>query len=135
MPIATWRDEYNINVEDIDTQHKEMLELVNKLHASVEACIDKNELKEMLIELADFTRMHFSTEEKYMKKHDYPGLKKHHKEHKVLLKHMSDLVRMVSSGKYPTFYSDYDVSSDWALIHIFDSDKKLGEFLNSKGIF
>ena len=135
MPIATWRDEYNINVEEIDTQHKELLELVNKLHASVEACIDKNELKEMLIDLAEFTRMHFSTEEKYMKKYDYPGLKKHHKEHKILLKHMGDLIKMVSSGKYPTFYSDYDVSTDWALIHIADSDMKLGEFLNSKGIF
>ena len=135
MPIVTWIDEYNINVEEIDLQHKRLLELVNNLHASVEACIDKETLKEMLVQLVDFTREHFETEEKLMKEHDYPEFKKHHKEHKILLKHMNELVRMVSKGKSPTFYSDYDVSTDWALLHISEQDKQMGEFLNSKGVF
>lgn len=135
MPTVTWIDEYNINVEEIDLQHKRLLELVNNLHASVEACIDKDALKEMLIELVEFTREHFETEEKLMREHGYPQFKKHHKEHKVLLKHMNELVRMVSKGKSPTFYSDYDVSTDWALVHIAEQDKQMGEFLNSKGIY
>ncbi len=67
MPIFTWRDEHNINVEEIDIQHQKILELVNHLHSSVEACIDKKELLSQLIELVEFTRMHFATEEKLMK--------------------------------------------------------------------
>ena len=135
MPIVTWRDEYSVNVKQIDEQHQRMLELVNNFHLAVEACTDKDSLQNMLVELADFTRMHFSTEEQLMKEHDYPELNRHHKEHQILLRHIGDLVFSVSNGKYPTFYSDYDVSTDWALIHIAEYDKDLGAFLNTKGVY
>ena len=135
MPIVSWRDEYSVNVQEIDAQHQKMLELVNGLHTAVESCIDTNRLKDLLIELVDVTRMHFSSEEKLMKKCDYPDLVKHHKEHRILLHHMNDLVLAVSSGTYPTFYSDYDVSTDWALVHIAEHDTSLGEFLNAKGVY
>ena len=135
MTTANWRDEYNVNVKEIDIQHQKMLELVNNLHSLVEACIDKNDLKDLLVELVEFTRMHFSTEEQLMEKHDYPEREEHLSEHRILLQHMTDLVALVSRGKYPTFYSDYDVSSDWALVHISEFDKGLGVFLNSKDVY
>lgn len=135
MPIVTWCEEYSVNVKEIDIQHQKMLQLVNNLHSAVEARIGKNDLKDLLVELVEFTRMHFSTEEKYMKKYDYPELVKHHKEHKMLLQHLDDLVKAVSKGNYPTFYSDYDVSTDWALIHISEHDKGLGAFLNTKDVY
>lgn len=135
MPIVTWCDEYNVNVREIDMQHQKLLELVNNLHFSVESRIDKNDLENLLVELVDFTRVHFSTEEQLMKKYDYPEFESHHKEHRILLKHMNDLVAVVSGGEYPTFYSDYDVSSDWALVHISEHDKGLGAFLNSKDVY
>ncbi len=135
MPLVTWCDDFSVNVEEIDIQHQKLLELVNHLHSSVEACIEKKELKDLLIELVEFTRMHFSTEDQLMKKYDYPKYKKHHKEHKYLLEHMDRLISAVSSGKKPHFYSDYDVSSDWALNHISKHDSDLGAFLNSKKVY
>ena len=135
MPIVTWRDEYSVNVGEIDLQHQKLIELVNNLHASVEARINKNELEVLLIELVKFTRIHFSTEEKYMKDYNFPESDEHSREHRALLEHMDNLVSMVSNGKAPTFYSDYDISSDWALIHITGFDKSLGKFLNSINIY
>ena len=135
MPIVTWSEEFSINVKEIDTQHQKLLELVNNLHSSVEARIDKHVLEGMLIELVEFTRMHFSTEEGFMREHGYPDSATHINEHRLLLEHMDQLVKAVSGGRYPTFYSDYDVSSDWALIHISESDKRLGAFLNTKNVF
>lgn len=135
MPIVAWCSEFSVNVNEIDTQHRKMLELVNNLHSAVEACLDKKDLQDLLVELVDFTHMHFLTEEQLMKKYDYPQFAMHHKEHRMLLRHMSDLVVAVSNGKHPTFYSDYDVSTDWALVHISEHDKSLGAFLNTKGIY
>lgn len=135
MPIVTWSEEFSVNVKEIDAEHQQMLKLVNNLHAAVEDRIDKNTLQDLLVELVSFTHAHFSAEERLMKEHAYPEFVEHHKEHRILLRHMQDLVAAVSSGKYPTFYSDYDVSSDWALSHIFDHDKNLGAFLNTKGIY
>lgn len=135
MPIVTWREEYGVNVKEIDRQHQKMLELVNNLHTSVEGCIDKEVLKNLLVELVEFTREHFSTEERLMKEYHYPELEKHYRQHRVLLEHMDRLITAVSNGTQPTFFSDYDVSTDWALIHITEYDKSLGAFLNSKQVF
>ena len=68
MPILNWSEEFSINVAEIDAQHKKLLEHVNNLHAAVEAKIDKTDLRQMLVSLVEFTRLHFSTEEKLMKK-------------------------------------------------------------------
>jgi hemerythrin-like metal-binding protein len=135
MPIVSWSDKYSVNVEEIDLQHQKLIELVNNLHSSVESRISKKELEQLLIELVEFTRFHFSTEDKYMKEYDFPGFAEHYKEHNALLNHMDNLVSAVSNGKTPTFYSDYDISSDWALTHITGHDKVLGKFLNSKDIY
>jgi len=135
MPIVQWKDEYIINVEEIDIQHQKMVELVNNLHSSVEARIDKSELESLLIELVDYTRMHFSTEEKFMKKNADPSLKLHQEEHRSLLKHLDQLVAAVANGQRPTFFSDYDLSSDWMIAHISEHDKKMGGYLNSKGVY
>ncbi len=135
MPIVTWQDDYSVNVDEIDLQHQQLIKLVNNLHASVENRISKNELEGLLIELVKFTCIHFSTEEKYMKDYNFPECEQHSKEHRALLEHMDNLVSLVSNGKSPTFYSDYDISSDWALIHITGYDKKLGKFLNSNNVY
>jgi hemerythrin-like metal-binding protein len=135
MPIVTWKDDYNVNVTEIDHQHQQMLNLVNDLHASVESHADKADLKSKLIELSEFTRSHFSDEERLMEEHGFPGLDEHQNQHRILLQHLEELVQAVSRGNRVTFYSDYDISSDWALSHIKECDKKLGDYLNSRDIF
>jgi hemerythrin len=62
-------------------------------------------------------------------------IKKHHKEHKMLPKHLKHICNTVSDGKRPAFYLEYDVSHDWFLAHIMGSDRKMGTFLNSKGVY
>ena len=135
MPIVQWKDEYIINVEEIDIQHQTMVKLVNNLHSSVEARKDKSELERLLVELIGYTHMHLSTEEKRMRKNADPGLKLHHKEHRSLLEHVYQLVALVANGHRPTFFSDYDLSSDWMIAHITEHDKKMGRYLNSKGVY
>jgi hemerythrin len=135
MPIARWKDAYGVNVKEIDQQHQQLLQLVDKLHACVEACIDKDDLKNLLVELVEFTRHHFSTEDRLMQTHQYPGFAAHHREHQVLIEHLDRLVIAVSNGQQPTFYSDYDVSTDWAIAHIGEHDKALGAFLNAHDVF
>lgn len=135
MPILVWSDEYSINVAELDEQHKELLQHVNKLHAGVEAQIDKQDLHQLLSDLYEYTAFHFASEERLMKQHGMSNVKKHHKEHKLLLKHLKQICNAVSEGKRPAFYSEYDVSNDWFLAHIMGFDKQLGTFLNSKGVY
>ncbi len=135
MVTGSWCDEYNINVAQLDVQHKMLLRLVDNIHDAVEARVDKMDLKDLLVELVEFSRMHFSMEEQLMKKYDSPDLEKHQNEHGKLLQHLNELVTVVANGTHPAIYSDYDISADWALIHIAEQDNSLGIFLNSKGVY
>lgn len=135
MPIVSWSEEFSVNVKVIDDQHQEMLDIVNNLHTAVEGSEDKEVLEKLLIDLNEHTRTHFATEDALMKQYNYPGYEGHLHEHNVLLQHLGNLVASVTQGKSPTFRSDYDVSSDWVLIHIFKSDKELGSFLNNQGVY
>ena len=105
MPIVTWRDEYNINVEQLDRQHQEMLEIVNKLHAAVEAREHKSVLRDMLVELAEFTRVHFSTEEELMKEYSFPDFQDHQIQHRLLLQHLNDLAAAVSIVMHLVYFA------------------------------
>ena len=79
MPILVWSDEYSINVVEIDEQHKELLDRVNRLHAGVEAQIDKQNLHQLVEDLYEYASFHFAFEEKLMKKYGMDRIKKHHK--------------------------------------------------------
>ena len=135
MPILVWTDEYSINVAEIDEQHKKLLDHVNRLHAGVEAQIDKQDLHQLVEDLYEYASFHFASEEKLMEQYGMDHIKKHHEEHRVLLNHLNHICNAISQGKRPAFYSEYDVSNDWFLAHIMGSDKKMGTFLNSKGVY
>ncbi len=135
MPILVWSEEYSVNVAEIDAQHKTLLEHVNKLHAGVTAKIDKEALRQLVLDLVEYARFHFASEEQLMKEHALEFADIHHRDHELLLRHLEHIVQAVSRGKHPAFYSEYDVSNDWFLAHILGFDKKLGAALNRKGVF
>jgi len=138
MAIFTWKEEFSINVAEIDAQHKKMIEHVNILHDAVQACEAQEDEKEViaaLVALIDFTRIHFSTEEEYMHTHGFPDQSFHHREHQALVNQLEAIVEVVSKGIKPNFCKDYDLSNDWVICHILGADKELGRFLNDKDIF
>ena len=135
MPVLAWSEEFSVNVAEIDEQHKKLCDYVNRLHAGVADRVDREDLRQLLVDLVDYTRLHFATEERLMDEHGMQPGTRHRKEHETLLRLLEDTVKSISEGNHPIFYSKYDVSNDWFLAHIMDHDKKLGAFLNSKGVY
>ena len=135
MTTHSWSTEYNINVKRLDVQHRLLVKLVDNLHDAWVARVDKAVLKDLLVELLEFSQIHFSFEEQLMKEYDFPDSADHQKQHRILLRRLNELVTLASSQKPPTSYSAYDIVTDWALVHITDQDDRLGIFLNSKGVY
>ena len=135
MPVLVWSEDFSVNVAEIDAQHKKLCDYVNRLHAGVEARVDREDLRRLLGDLVEYTRLHFATEERLMEEQGMHPSTSHRKEHNTLLSLLEDTLRSISVGNHPIFYSEYDVSNDWFLAHIMNHDKKLGAFLNSKGVF
>lgn len=79
-----WSDKYNIGVEEIDTAHRRLFSVVNRIiNNFMDSDFEKN--KTMCIEaikyLKSYALKHFGEEEAYMLKIKYPNYKNHRKIH------------------------------------------------------
>lgn len=116
--------------ELIDSQHKELIDRVNKLSASLETSREKNVAINTLDFLMDYTEFHFSAEEKLQEEIGYPGLEAHKALHAGFIKAVGELHEMLEEEDGP---SDAFVAAvnknivEWLLNHIQIEDKKVAE--------
>lgn len=133
-----WKNEYSVNVEEINNQHKRLFEIGNEIAGKVknyDSTEDNyDEIKKLLKELEDYTRYHFDYEEKLMAKYNYEGLKKQKEQHKHFVDKISNLIgddiyinQKQSLMKMLTFVLD------WISTHILKCDMDYKDCLNSQG--
>ena len=62
MALLVWLPELDTGIEEIDRQHRRIVEYINKLH-ELKATHDRAELGEVIGEMVDYTLSHFVFEE------------------------------------------------------------------------
>jgi hemerythrin len=134
MPIITWNDLMSTNIETIDSQHRVLLALINKLHDAANDGQEKEVLGDVLKELIDYTKWHFAAEEGHMTAQGYPDYETHKQEHKKLTEQVMDIQRQFEAGRIEMTMDVMRFLKGWLTNHIIDVDKKLGKFLSSKGL-
>jgi hemerythrin-like metal-binding protein len=135
MSFIAWQDDYSINVREIDDQHRALISLVNELHDAVKSRCDTDTLSIIMAKLIADTEAHFSTEESLMVQYDYPGYAIHKAQHDELLGELRAFAKEVTGMPHSAFRFNFDVSTDWLMHHIGQSDSRLGKFLNEKEVF
>jgi hemerythrin-like metal-binding protein len=135
MAALPWSDTYLVNVAVIDDQHRRLAELVNRLHAYLEAGEPGTGVYNLLTELIGFTRLHFATEEELMLKHEYPDYATHRAAHKEVLAQLLALLARFQDRLSVDFEPSNDIDDDWVTRHLLERDLDLGRFLNTKGIY
>jgi hemerythrin len=115
-----------------DFQHKQLIDLFNKLRESKLTNTDKNLYKYTLAFLAMYANQHFELEEEYMGKYNYPQIKRHSREHKIFVKELKKFRK--ENSEFSDARTDKLLTSmgEWILEHILEDDKKLGEFILNK---
>ncbi|MDR2211133.1 MAG: bacteriohemerythrin [Spirochaetaceae bacterium] len=131
--IVTWHKSYSVNIPLIDAQHKELINLTNKLYRSCLQGRDhsKNVFMEVFRGAVDYVGYHFSTEEKVMERVGYPGYAAHKKEHADFVKAVLKTADELSRGVNPNPLGFVHYLKDWVLTHIAVSDTLLGKHLIS----
>jgi hemerythrin len=82
IPLIMWTDSFSVKVTEIDTQHKKLIELINKLYDAMKVGKSKDVMGEILNNLISYTATHFKTEEKYFDLYSYPEKEIHKAGHK-----------------------------------------------------
>ena len=132
--LFTWEDTFSVNIRIIDMQHKKLVSMVNELHQAMVKGSGKDKLGSILSNLVEYTRGHFTTEERLMRTHAYPDFLAHKSEHDHLTEKVMDLQRGFRSNEVGLTIEVMEFLKDWLRDHILGYDKKYSPFLNAKGV-
>ena len=134
MVMIAWDEKYSVGIRELDSQHKQLVSILNDLYEAMQAQKTNEVLGKILNQLVSYTKAHFATEEKYMAQYGYPDLASQKREHEAFTKKVVDFKESFDSGRTSLSVSLTSFVKDWLFSHIGGSDKKYGPFLNSKGL-
>lgn len=134
MEDFEWDGKYAVGINEIDEQHKKLVELINKLNGAIYAGQGCEKLESVFKELVEYTKNHFTNEEKLLSDNEYPDLSKHKVKHDELTKEVMDFQKKFEGGMVFITMQVMDFLKNWLVNHIQDIDKKYAPYLKSKGV-
>ncbi len=125
-----WKAEYSIGIPEIDEQHKQLLECIDRLDSAGTAEDRKLAMYYVMEELKDYVRIHFAVEEIVMRLFDYPGLEAHVLEHQEFSAQLEAFKQSELKEHVHAEASHY--LRKWLVHHIQGTDKRYAEHLLRK---
>ena len=125
MSLIEWKDEFSVGVASVDLEHRELIDLINELHALLGKNASADEVVSMLGEIFAQISAHFALEEKFMRDTHYPLLAQHKQDHEVLLDELRDMMDLVEDDGS---YDESGLSEDlrrWFTEHFRTHDARL----------
>lgn len=132
-----WKEKYNIGVELIDQQHKELFSrvesfvLVLRSKEPWESKVEK--VKETLAFMKLYVVQHFHDEEKFQREVCFPDCDRHCEVHAQFTAEVGEFVRLFEEQGYqePLVQKFAGKLLAWLINHVGASDSKIAEYLHS----
>lgn len=129
-----WKDAYSVGVDEIDDQHRNLVEMVNQLHDHLNEDSSMRLYIEVFLErLVSYVEYHFACEERTMVESNYPDYEAHLKIHNALRAQVSEFKQKFINNEADVSESLMEFLKDWLLNHIGGMDQKVGTHLKAKG--
>lgn len=98
MAYLAWQDDLNTGIQVIDNQHKQIVEMINRLH---DAQVQRSDglVGQVIEELVDYTLSHFAFEEALLEDAGYEFTRAHKKVHELFIKRVSDYRLRFAAGE------------------------------------
>lgn len=130
---VSWQDSFGVGNAAIDADHKRLFELFNEFVATVNANRTDDEIQSVLAELLEYTDYHFDREERLMREHGYPDYATHKTMHDTFVRQIHDVNSALDAGgEQGAFVLGF--LGKWLSGHILGVDKKLGAYLQERGV-
>ncbi len=134
-----WDSSMSMGEKTIDEQHKKLLKQLNKLIKMLSSGVDIGPMRETLGFLKKYSDEHFSYEEEYQARNNFPGLKEHKKMHAEFIefynKFKQDFETVYKTGKISSFQIETLLKeakkflAEWYLHHILVEDRKYATYI------
>lgn len=126
-------EKYSVNIKAIDEQHKELVNILNRLFVAVSKREGDLVIAAILDALINYTQTHFALEERLMSQAKYKDLVPHIAEHKKLLSELDQLCKKHMVEEQPIYFEMLSFLKSWLKEHIQGVDTKYSEALQKAG--
>jgi len=132
MSYIQWEDKYSTGIQEMDDQHRRIIELINELYDGRLDGHADDAMIDALHGITEYARKHFKDEEALMAKVNFPLLDEHRVEHHQLIKNIVDFHRRVAGNAPPSNLEFLSFLKKWLAEHIVESDKVYGKYVADK---
>ena len=122
--LIQWTEKYATGVDEIDDQHKEIFNQLNRLHDAITSGLGKEVIEDILVFAHEYAASHFAFEESCMERYQCPVAKKNKEAHKQFIDSIKEIQHHVAQDHSDTdsvleLYRDL---KDWIQNHILKID-------------
>jgi hemerythrin len=121
-----WEDKFSVGHEGIDSQHRIIVDLLNKLFNALDHKTGELVLGEILMELNGYVQTHFEYEEQVMISVNYEKYEVHRKVHQGLTRKVNEITVAYSRKNQDLAFTVFQFLKFWLLDHIQKMDKAIG---------
>lgn len=130
VEIFPWNENFSTGIDEIDAQHKQLIELLNTLVGHLAFQLDSPAVERIFEELKNYTVLHFSCEERIWSKYfkDDPWEQWHRDAHADFVAKVMDL-KNNAEGQTEDEVIEGIVSflTHWLALHIIESDRRMAK--------
>lgn len=133
MASVQWSDTLSVNIPEIDLQHRQLIDLMAELEKALENGADKEIIGRVIRELNTYVREHFSEEERWMARCEFPGLQGHAAQHENFVETLLhfELDYLADRKELSTELLAFLMS--WFTEHIMGFDQHYAHYFMEKG--
>ncbi len=132
--FVEWSNELSVGIEEIDAQHKVLVDLLNQIHEAIQQRHGAEITGEIIERLSEYTRIHFAVEESLMRILHYPEYERHKEEHDRLIEQLNGFRNKLESGKSSISFELAHFLKVWLTKHIMEADKRYTPYFLEQGI-
>lgn len=132
--LISWNDSLSVGIDEIDEQHKILVQLLNDLNQAINENHGKEACLAILDRLVDYTRIHFAVEEALMRIFEYSDYENHKAAHEALIEEVLSMRHEIThTGRKISIELLYFLKK-WLTLHIVESDKRYADHFLSRGM-
>lgn len=122
LAFIQWRDSYSVGLPEIDTQHKQLIEIINRLHDAMRTGSAHALIVRVVDDLLEYTNYHFSYEEKMISAAGYPHVAEHARKHRAMVAQIEAFRQRVGAPAATLPLQLMDFLKSWLTKHILSTD-------------
>jgi hemerythrin len=132
--LFDFETEFKLGIEEIDKEHEKLVSMLNSVHLLLKEGKKEDAISFFRQTLSSYVIEHFSNEEMFMERIEFPQIDEHKKIHINFKKSFMEVLPLIDSYDEAVFRNALTDSYTWIINHIGKTDRKYANFVHQKKV-